>query len=208
MPDLKEAERYFLKELEAAKKMLAESPEGDPNATLHWLAKKKSIAIRARLPKYIDCSLSPSDVLALSYYTGSGYASINSALRKPENKRSELERKIAAAVTPSLNAALDKLKPYIGIVRRGAALPEDVLAEHKIVGHTIEYKSYVSTSLGLGWQRPHLFVIHSRTGRYVAPYSSSYGEAEVLFKPGTKFKVLEVVEEGPVTKFVLDEVVE
>lgn len=83
---------------------------------------------------------------------------------------------------------MEKLRAYDGEVRRGTTLPEPVAALHE-VGKIVDYQAYTSTSLGSGWSGSHKFVIKSKKGRYVGSHSAHYGENEVLFAAGTKFKI-------------------
>ena len=90
----------------------------------------------------------------------------------------------------TVNAALDKLPDHVGTVRRGTRLPDDVLAEHQ-VGKTVTYEAFTSTSTAHGFRRQHRFVIYSRHGKLIERYSGHEVEREVLFRAGSRFKVLE-----------------
>ena len=84
-------------------------------------------------------------------------------------------------------------------------LPPEELKDY-VEGAIVTYPGYTSTSLSYGFGRIQNFVIRSKTGRYIAPYTRSYYEYEVLFPAGTKFKVIKRDEDGPYTHIVMEEV--
>jgi len=95
----------------------------------------------------------------------------------------------------TVNAALDRLPDHVGTVRRGTVLPDDVLAAHQ-VGEIVTYKAFTSTSTGHGFSKPHRFTISSKRGKLIERYSGHEVENEVLFRAGTRFKVLEREDKG------------
>lgn len=153
-------------------------------------------------------NLTDEEKVAIYAYTGSGYGGLNEALRKGGEKA-----EAAKPCMQKLNSALNKLPPYKGhLVRRGGTLPEDLLKQH-VPGAVVNYPAYTSSSMTIGFGSNHMFVIYSNSGRDVAKYSMHPHEAEVLFMPNTKFKVIDRRQKpvGPgygyqqVTEFVLVE---
>ncbi|MBK7891077.1 MAG: hypothetical protein IPJ84_09610 [Bdellovibrionales bacterium] len=156
--------------------------------------------------QYVDCRHSVAEVLSLYFYTGDGFTNLNKALRTHPTVQTPSARRYINTVVPVLNRALDRVKPYRGIVNRGAFdLPPEVLAQHQ-VGEVVEYKAYTSAAIDSGFDARYRFVIHSKTGRYIAPYSKHNNEKEVLFKPGARFKVISIEKNPDHTVFTMEEV--
>ena len=137
--------------------------------------------------------------LAVSYaYTTSdvpwGYARPNEALRKahagsPLPKRYDNYRR-------TLNDALDRLPDYPAAgLRRGTSLsPEDVA--RYVPGRIVTEAAFTSASIGKGFSGNVRFTIHGRHGKRIERLSAYPSEREVLFKAGTRFRVLNVRPEG------------
>lgn len=146
-----------------------------------------------------------AELEALNAYIGSFYRVINSDIREnnPEDPDTEIE-----LAQELINAALDRLPSYRdGPLLRFADLPLSTLKEHEL-GAIVTYPSFTSTSKRANWQWRglHSFTIFSgKNGRDVTALNA--GEEEVLFKSGTRFKVLAREEklEGKI-HFVLAEV--
>ena len=86
------------------------------------------------------------------------------------------------------------------MVYRGTSLPPDVLARYT-VGNTITEAGFMSTSYvkGANIGGPVQLTIVSKSGKKI-DFLSVYGtEKEVLFAPGTSFKILERTESGGTT---------
>ncbi|MCM2323227.1 MAG: ADP-ribosyltransferase domain-containing protein [Oligoflexia bacterium] len=95
---------------------------------------------------------------------------------------------------PSIEAmrrGLKKLPVFRGTVRRGVSkLPAEVLAEHQ-EGATVTYSAFTSTSKGQGYFLGKIvFKIDSKSGRDLDVSNFNRQEKEVIFLPGTRFKVL------------------
>lgn len=137
--------------------------------------------------KYKECGFSDFELIAIRYYSGSGYTPINQALRNAATSPDELRQSIIDA----LNSGLDKIANVTEPVKRGASLPKDVLDQH-CMGCVVAYPAFTSTSLGGGFGGAQHFVISSKHGKYIAPLSSHASEEEVLFKSNTSFKILNI----------------
>lgn len=131
-----------------------------------------------------ECGMSVAEIVSMAAYTEGGYEGLNKALRKKNPPESQGYRHFQE----TLIQALGKLKPYEGYVARSGSLPPDILDQHQ-VGAIVSYQAFTSASLGKR-SGGHTFIIKSKTGRFIGSYSYYPDEYEVLFKSGTKFKVL------------------
>ena len=107
--------------------------------------------------------------------------------------------------TLSLNAALARLPDYVGVVKRGTNLTAEQIALH-VPGRIVTKEAFTSTSTGPGFPSDVHFVIHSRHGKKIAPYSAYPKEGEVLFAAGTRFLVTKVERRGNRIKITMEEV--
>lgn len=139
-----------------------------------------------------DRNLSKPEAVILREYTGHSAQQINAELRsnKPSLK--------ALSFARILNRALNKLPSYRGKVWRDIDLPEKTLAKYS-VGEVVTEKGFVSSSRDeferFDSARPHRLFIHSKNGKIIEKISVLPLEYEVLFKSGTKFKVLKRTQE-------------
>ncbi|MFE9575081.1 ADP-ribosyltransferase [Nocardia sp. NPDC006044] len=135
-----------------------------------------------------------------AYTTNGGYTELNNALREG-NPNPEQQAEIAR-----IEAGLTKLPAFHGTVYRGIMLPPDstALADYA-PGRIVTERAFTSTSTvkanaesfsdippaGATGAGPRVvFEITSRNGRELPPELSAYrNEKEVLFAPGTKFRV-------------------
>jgi hypothetical protein len=131
--------------------------------------------------------LSSQDKYHIKHYTGHGYDTLNHQLR--DGKLSDETWEMVKGV----NGALDKLPPYIGISTRRIHDEGGKFADQYHVGYIHEERGFVSSSRGnkaafgggtLEYQ------IEGFSGRHIVKLSSHPSENEVLFKAGTRFKVL------------------
>jgi SPP1 gp7 family putative phage head morphogenesis protein len=136
---------------------------------------------------FVQKTLSPGEISAVSDFTGSSYGSMN---------RKVLDGTITSR-QQNLDTALHKLPGYEGITVRGSKeMPIDMWNKWKSGEWAqVDWACCASSSVSPGHEFPSTngiaFVIHSkgRFGRYVAPISSVSSEKEVLFQRGTKFRV-------------------
>ena len=139
-----------------------------------------------------DRNLSKPEEVILREYTGHSAQQINTELRsnKPSLK--------ALSFARILNRALNKLPSYKGKVWRDIDLPEKTLAKYS-VGEVVTEKGFVSSSRDeferFDSARSHRLLIHSKNGKIIEKISVLPLEYEVLFKSGTKFKVLKRTQE-------------
>ena len=88
-------------------------------------------------------------------------------------------------------AGLEKLPSYEGTVYRGVTLSPESIAKY-VPGETVVESAFTSTSKTMGTSFPGntKFVIQSLEGKDVSLLSKYPGEQEILFRPGSPFKVL------------------
>lgn len=119
-------------------------------------------------------------------YSGSHYAPLNAALREGVTTVGQYK------FMKSLNHALDKLPPYTKTTTRKASLTPQQFALYK-PGMVVEERGFTSSSKKKSvWSGSYYYTIHGKTGRDISMLSGSPGEAEVLFKSGTRFAVKSV----------------
>lgn len=133
--------------------------------------------------------LDKTEIASINYYTGMGYGTINAALRKGDTIALKKFQPVIEAISSGLTKMSEKA--YSGVVYRGVSLSNEVLALYK-PGSFITEKAFTSTSRAAAesFRGNTLFKILSNTGRQIDEISSFPGEAEVLFPPGTVFKVI------------------
>jgi ribosomal protein L21E len=103
-------------------------------------------------------------------------------------------------------SALGRLPDYSGMVTRAAPIPKSALTDYE-VGKVVEFKGFTSTSAGTAWNRfkgDH-FTIYGAKGKKISDFAAVAGEEEILFLPGTHFKVLSREAEGDHLDLVLVE---
>jgi len=137
-------------------------------------------------PELAEYRLTKLEAAAISSYTSDDYKVINPELRKSNPSKAVI------AYATMINAALEKLPEFVGVVKRGVKLPGSVLQTF-YVGNVIEFKSFTSTTSFMelsSFEYGHRLIIHSKHGRDVEKLSNRNEESEVLFKAGTKFRVI------------------
>ena len=158
-------------------------------------------AITAGAPRH---GMTDPELAGVRAYTTSddtwGYGPVNSGLRSGDAKQIARFRNYRDTV----NAALARLPDHTGVVRRGTTLPSDELARHR-PGAVVTYDAFTSASTGSGYSGRHRFLIQSRHGKSVEPYSAYRSELEVLFAAGTRFQVLAREDRGSYIEFRLKE---
>jgi hypothetical protein len=193
---LDEAKKKIAEKVAKQKAELEEQFAADPTLKLHYEAAEALFGGKdagasyaaaaankvkaAGLSKY----MSPADAIPIIAYSGSHYSQVNSQLRA--GKMTEAQDKFRQ----SLNAGLDKLPSHNGTTYRKASLTPDQVALYE-PGYVIEERGFMSTSKTQGtWSGSHNFTIHGKNGKDIQKLSSHPSEAEVLFKSGSRFKVL------------------
>lgn len=147
------------------------------------------------------------EAAALRFYTASGYTYMNAYLRGTwtGSGTEGVQATVASAVS-----AMSKLTPYEGAAYRGIYAEavkggaERFFAAHE-AGQVVEYSGFTSASYGKAFKSDTLLEIRSVNGRVVEQVSLHGDEQEVLFFPGTRFRVLEVDRTATPMRVVLEE---
>lgn len=162
---------------------------------------------------------SPEEAAMLSKYTDQDYKILNNHIAG--GKTNVIANLIGRSPTPDdikamdaavelLNRAFNKVQPeFKGTVYRGEPLSRSRLSRY-VPGSTFTIKAFLSTSQdevtsqAFGGLR---MVIESKGGKEVSGYSQlNPEESEVLFKPGTRFNVQRVQDDGQTKTVYLQEV--
>ena len=127
--------------------------------------------------------MTPADALPIIAYSGSHYTDVNSELRRGTMTVAQFK------FMKSLNAGLEKLPKYEKTTFRKADLTPEQFKAY-VPGHIVEERGFTSTSKNQGtWSGDYQFTVHGKSGRDIEKLSSHPGEAEVLFKSGSRFHV-------------------
>lgn len=129
--------------------------------------------------------LSRTDITALDEYTGTAYREINESLRGNEAMASDTNQRAAA-----ISEALSKLPDQPGPVFRGTSLSPEQIARY-VPGAMRSEAGFTSTTSDSKAAFPGstLFLVISKHGKDVSPYSKYPSESEILFDKGTDFLV-------------------
>lgn len=175
--------------------------------------------------------LNQADMQAIDDWVRGGWQIINEHLRKtisqqdldlfndpaiPQMKNGvqvgTLDDRVRAVTT-----ALEHLPDHAGTTYRRAGYANPDVYRTKIQpGDYIQDSGFLASSTvkggegaASGWgtkKKQVYFEIHGKTGKDISPYSEISGEREVLFKPGTKFKVDAISEDDEKVFVIMHEV--
>lgn len=158
-------------------------------------------------------TINEHEAASIHYYTTSKYHEINKYLRQRAGIQegdtfSDPEKQFFTEVENSLSNALDKIKTkYNGVVYRGVnRLNEKQLARY-VVGEEVVEPFFKSSSYdpSKAFSGEVTFKINSKNGKKIESLSNIPSEKEVLFKSGTRYKVLEKIEKYGTTFIELQE---
>jgi hypothetical protein len=128
------------------------------------------------------------------YTTDDGYRVMNGNMREIGPNEAAVQARIDAT-----NRGLDQLPSHEGTTYRGTNLPDSVV-DHINNGGNLSDGAFTSSSLSpdvadgfmnLGRDNPTSITVQGHSGTNVGPFSAAQGEAEILFRGGTEFQVLE-----------------
>lgn len=199
------------KELEQALKKKKDTTEEDEKKVFDlFQTDEKDVKKQEYYKKSIKINkdIRPAESLGMYEYTGNFYKDINPYLRSgriPPDADFDTSIRV-------INSGLDKLKTYKGVVYRGADLSSEVIDEYKKAlktGKPFVEKHYLSTSKDRekAFTKNTKYQITSKTGAEIEEISQFGSEKEILFKEGTKFKILEVyVDSDGYNRIVMEEV--
>ena len=132
----------------------------------------------------LEGKMTPIEAAQVIAYSGSSYREVNQQLRA--GVMTEKQYMFAEA----LNSALSKMPNHVGVTRRGTTLSPQQLAQYK-PGMIVNEAGFMSSSKSNPFGGNTHFEIHGKTGKDIQKLSNYHGEAEVLFRAGTKFRVKE-----------------
>ncbi len=126
--------------------------------------------------------------MAIRGYTSNDYRFLNSALRSKEPALLLQHEAYIRCVTSGLN----QLPHRVGTVFRGANLPQSVVDTYIVRAAKTELH-FISTAYANSTSFPGnvQFTIFFKTGKQVDFISLFHHESEILFRPGTKFQILD-----------------
>lgn len=141
-------------------------------------------------------SLTQSEMSAIRAYSLDGYRQINRALRSGE--------RLDEAGTLSVNrleAAIGKLGKYSGVCYRGGVIDHrryGLYSESLLSGKVVTERAFLSASMDINiaynFLGNALYEIISVNGRIVNGFGVFGDEREIIFPPGTKFRVEDISE--------------
>lgn len=177
----KELEEAFAKDPELKTHYEAmEALFGGGKASANYLQHAAKKLKSSGMTKYLG---TPEAAIPIIAYSGSHYAQLNAEVRKGVMSVEQYK------FMKSLNSALDKLPAYEGVTYRKAPSNAVDLSLYQ-PGKVVEERGFTSTSKNKGtWHGDVQYTIHGKSGRDIQSLSSHPGEAEVLFKSGTRFYV-------------------
>lgn len=145
--------------------------------------------------------LTPEQEAAIRDYSDLGYRRINAQLRAG-TVSGRIRRKIDI-----LTSGLEELPNYRGDAFRGATIEEVRLRKYQRVGHIITERAFISASRSpsKAFSGNVRFYILSKKGKEIDQWSAYPDEEEVVFPPGTRFKVLEYARDQNQIEIFLEE---
>ncbi len=156
---------------------------GGGTASAGYLASAKAKLVASGLQEK-NPQIRAEDVVPIVAYSGSHYVEVNNQLRSGKMTAKQY------AFSKSLNAGLDKLPAHTKTTYRKASLTPEQASLYE-PGFIIEERGFMSTSKSQKtWSGSHQFIVHGKGGRDISKLSSHPGEAEVLFKSGSRFEVV------------------
>lgn len=152
-------------------------------------------------------NIRPAEALGINSYTGSHYASMNEYLRAGRNP----PKSMLDALIDVTNSGLSKLPTYQGIAYRGARINTNIIEKYEEAfksGKPFTEAAYMSTSTDLTqkFDGNVVFMVQSKNGVPVKMLSEFESEEEVLFKPGSQFKIKSFVKNEAKYEIVMEEI--
>jgi SPP1 gp7 family putative phage head morphogenesis protein len=137
--------------------------------------------------------LTAEEGAAIRAYTGSSYRTLNTALRADKFTSDNMLQ----AYVEAAQSGMSKMPKFNGLSSRGLTLNGPALDRLLAVyrpGAIVEDAAFVSTSSGdMAAFGGNVFMkVQGKTGVDVAKFSHYRGEREVLFAPGTQFKISKI----------------
>jgi SPP1 gp7 family putative phage head morphogenesis protein len=141
-----------------------------------------------RINSSLTDKVTKAEFSAVKAYTGSSYTKLNRALRSGDYAQNHALQ----AIVEAAQHGLTKMPKHTGWVNRGvsanADLLKSILSTYR-TGAVVEESAFVSTSTASGFGGNVRMRVLSKNGVDVAGLSHYPGEKEILFAPGSRFKV-------------------
>lgn len=164
---------------------------------------KKILANPTAVQAMKDCGLSLTEAVSIFMYTTGDYSSINAQLRS--GKVTDDVREVSAQCV----SGMAKLPSHDDTVTRLVNLPDKIANLH-VEGAVLQYDAYTSTSTKPGGDENfngNMFMLlepkGGSAGKDVSMFSNLPDEQEVLFPPGTQFKVIARTEPRDTSSMVM-----
>jgi hypothetical protein len=145
-------------------------------------------------------SLTPGEAVALYTWTTEDYKGMNALLMSGAKPQNEGSRNIQIKVEEAIKA-LAKLPPYPvsptgrGEGRWGEEEGDDLKGkdvDQYTQGHEFAVKTFWATGVGFSFPGFWQITVFGKSGKNIKPLSQHTDESEILFAPGTKFRVKSV----------------
>lgn len=154
----------------------------------------------------INNRIRPAETLCINNYTNDFYYEINQYLIAGREPRNEFYEKYIKVT----NGGLDKLEAYKGNVFRGADLNWEQTQRYIDAFESKKpytEKHFLSTSKAenRAFERNTSYAIKSKNGKIIEKLSAFEHEEEVLFRAGTKFKILNIENRDGITHIEMEE---
>ncbi len=166
-------------------------------------ARKAIVSSKAALP----AGFGDDDLVLVYLYTHQElrtyhYRNINAVLRGAWHPK----KKQLLALASLLSDALRKMPPFVGQSVRIMQMDAATAAQHQ-VGHVVCYKAFTSSGDTHWTPAPGQvrLTIAGKSGRFIGDLSRFPHEREVLFLPGTRFRVLAANSIAGTIHYVLEE---
>jgi hypothetical protein len=152
-----------------------------------------------------DVRLTPGEVLAIYDYTTVNYTKINGYLLG-SNELTTKEVETFKKRVEVAKKALANLPSYEGGMTMRGERPWEGYKKTYVEGKTYTIPIFWSTGVKMCFTDPLQISVFGKTGKDVQAMSAKAEETEVLFPPGTTFKVITVRERGENMFITLEEV--
>ncbi|MBW4090455.1 MAG: hypothetical protein HIU82_05010 [Proteobacteria bacterium] len=147
--------------------------------------------------------LSPGEAVAVYTYTSNDYSEMNGLLLGLPSTASGEQMRKTKIKNDQATAALTKLPNYpAGITKRGEQPWPGADAQYT-QDKVFTVKAFWSTGVGFNFPGAYQISIKGKTGKNVMTMSNFPKESEVLFAPGTQFKVLSRDDTGAPNKILV-----
>ena len=186
---------------------IAKEPLDEENVLSIFGVNKGEVAKdnRVKEARKIHKRMTQVEAFSVIRYTGNFYYNINSYLRTGKRNQETMESYVRVT-----NSGLDRIKSYKGYSYRGTKLKAKEFEKYlnaKNSDSLFVEPAYLSTTSDTSkvFKGNAFFEVKSKSGKSVKDVSQFPDELEILFKAGTRFKVIEAVEVDGKYNIILEE---